>query len=170
VRIFEFDRDYRLVSISDARRSEFIGQGAWLLHDITRTRFNRDGAFAEHLSEAKWNSMLTPNILSVLFVSPDRMSVLDLYQYVTHLAENGQQTERYEIAMWKKVVYPFASLVMMALALPFAYMQLRSGTLGVKVFAGIMLGIFFHAEQPVLAPQAAELEPLLRGFSQLGIS
>ena len=33
---------------------------------------------------------------------------------------------------------------MMALALPFAYMQARAGMVGVKVFLGIMLGIFFH--------------------------
>ncbi len=144
MRIFEFDPDYRLVSVSDAKRAEFVGSGTWRLHDVTRTRFDAAGAAVDHLEEAQWNSMLTPSILSVLFIAPERMSALDLYRYVGHLAENGQQTERYEIALWKKLVYPFASLVMMALALPFAYMHLRSGTLGVKVFAGIMLGIFFH--------------------------
>jgi lipopolysaccharide export system permease protein len=46
--------------------------------------------------------------------------------------------------MWKKLVYPVAVLVMMALALPFAYIHTRSGSVGVKVFSGIMLGIFFH--------------------------
>ena len=46
--------------------------------------------------------------------------------------------------MWKKLFYSFATLVMMALALPFAYMHARSGMVGVKVFFGIMLGIFFH--------------------------
>jgi lipopolysaccharide export system permease protein len=46
--------------------------------------------------------------------------------------------------MWKKLVYPLASLVMMALALPFAYVHVRAGGVGVKVFSGIMLGIFFH--------------------------
>ena len=35
-------------------------------------------------------------------------------------------------------------LVMMALALPFAYIHVRAGGLGIKVFTGIMLGIFFH--------------------------
>jgi lipopolysaccharide export system permease protein len=144
VRIFEFDRDYRLVSISDARRGEFIGQGAWRLHDITQTMFGAAGVSSKRLPEAEWNSMLTPNILSVLFVSPERMSTVDLYQYVAHLSENAQQTERYEIALWKKITYPFAALVMMALALPFAYMHVRSGGLGVKVFAGIMLGVLFH--------------------------
>ncbi len=46
--------------------------------------------------------------------------------------------------MWKKLFYPLASLVMMALALPFAYVHVRAGGVGVKVFSGIMLGIGFH--------------------------
>jgi lipopolysaccharide export system permease protein len=144
IRIFEFDRDYRLVSIDEAKRGEFAGQGSWVLKDITRTRFSPAGTSVERLAEEQWKSVLTPNILSVLFVLPERMSAFDLYKYVRHLSENRQQTERYEIAMWKKIIYPFAALVMMALALPFAYIHVRSGGLGVKVFAGIMIGIFFH--------------------------
>jgi lipopolysaccharide export system permease protein len=35
-------------------------------------------------------------------------------------------------------------VVMMALALPFGYLQARAGGIGYKVFAGIMLGIGFH--------------------------
>jgi lipopolysaccharide export system permease protein len=144
VRIFEFDRDYRLVSISEAERGEFAGSGEWILRQITRTQFASSGTSIERLPQLGWKSVLTPDILSVLFVLPERMSVVNLYQYVRHLSENHQQTERYEIAMWKKIIYPFAALVMMALALPFAYIHVRSGGLGVKVFAGIMMGIFFH--------------------------
>jgi lipopolysaccharide export system permease protein len=144
VRIFEFDSDYRLVSMSVAERGEFTGQGNWTLRDITYTRFTGPSASIERLPRLEWKSALTPDILSVLFVAPDRMSVLNLYQYIQHLSENRQQTERYEIAMWKKIIYPFAALVMMALALPFAYIHVRSGGLGMKVFAGIMLGILFH--------------------------
>jgi lipopolysaccharide export system permease protein len=77
-------------------------------------------------------------------VSPDRMSALSLFSYIRHLQENRQATERYQIAFWKKVTYPLAVVVMMALALPFAYMQTRSGGIGYKVFGGIMLGVGFH--------------------------
>ncbi len=80
----------------------------------------------------------------MLLVDPDRMSILNLVQYVQHLRENQQQSNRYEIALWKKLVYPLAVIVMMALALPFAYLQARAGGIGYKVFAGIMLGIAFH--------------------------
>ena len=74
----------------------------------------------------------------------ERMSAWALHKYTEHLELNRQRTERYEIALWKKLFYPLATLVMMALALPFAYMHARAGMVGVKVFLGIMLGIFFH--------------------------
>lgn len=144
VRLYEFDDDYRLRSISSAERGEYAEANRWRLHDVVRTRFSRSGSGVERLREIEWRSMLTPDILSVLFVSPERMSAWNLFQYTRHLAGNRQKTERYEIAMWKKLIYPFAALVMMALALPFAYVHTRTGSVGIKVFSGIMLGIFFH--------------------------
>jgi len=144
IRIYEFDGDYRLVSISSAERGEYAKEGLWRMHKVVRTQFSGDGSSVQHLDQIAWPSVLTPEILSVLFVTPERMSAWNLYQYTQHLSENRQRTERYEIAMWKKLVYPFAVLVMMALALPFAYIHTRSGSVGAKVFSGIMLGIFFH--------------------------
>ena len=96
------------------------------------------------LPSVEWHSAVNPEMLDVLIVAPERMSVWKLYKYTEHLAGNRQKTERYEIAMWKKLFYPLAVLVMMALALPFAYIQARAGMVGIKVFSGIMLGTFFH--------------------------
>ena len=144
VRIFEFDDQYRLKSISIAQQGRYAGKSIWRLNEVTQTAFSASGSSVRQLAEFDWTSVLTPDILSVLFVLPERMSAWNLYQYTRHLAENRQKTERYEIAMWKKLVYPFASLVMMALALPFAYIHVRAGGIGVKVFSGIMLGVLFH--------------------------
>ena len=144
VRIYEFDPDHRLVSISFARRGEYLRTNLWKLTDIVQTRFTDSEASIVRTAETEWRSVLTPDILSVMFVVPERMSAWNLFQYTRHLADNQQKTERYEIALWKKLVYPFAVLVMMALALPFAYLHTRSGGVGVKVFSGIMIGILFH--------------------------
>jgi lipopolysaccharide export system permease protein len=144
IRVFEFDDQYRLKSISFAKEAKYLGKNVWRLHEIVNTIFTADGSSVQHLDEMDWNSVLTPDILAVMFIQPERMSAWNLYQYSRHLAENKQRAERYEIAMWKKLIYPFVSLVMMALALPFAYVHVRAGGVGVKVFSGIMLGIFFH--------------------------
>jgi lipopolysaccharide export system permease protein len=144
VKIYEFDSDYRLRTISHADRGEFKGGNTWRLSDVAQTRFDAAGTSVSRLAETEWHSVLTPDLLSVLLVQPEKMSAINLYQFTRHLAENRQQTERYEIAMWKKLLYPLAALVMMALALPFAYVHVRAGGMGVKVFSGIMLGVLFH--------------------------
>jgi len=144
MRIFEFDLNYKLTAISDVRRGEFSSKKQWELSDVVRTRFSLGGVQVERLQRMSWASVLTPDMLTVLFVLPERMSARTLYQYLKHLSGNQQKTERYEIAFWKKLLYPFAALVMMMLALPFAYMRTRAGGVGAKVFAGIMLGVLFH--------------------------
>ena len=144
LKIYEFDPGFRLRTISYAQRGEHIDENRWRLTDVAQTRFEADRAVVTNLSQAYWYSVLTPDILNVLLVVPEQMSAWNLYFYVEHLRENKQKTTRYEIALWSKLAYPFATLVMIMLALPFAYYQGRSGGVSGKVFAGIMLGLVFH--------------------------
>lgn len=144
VRIYEFDPKYRLVSISEAEKGLYLPPAKWRLTAVTQTQFAGERASTTRLASAEWESALNPDILSVLMVVPERMSTVNLYLYIRHLRENHQKTQRYEIALWKKMIYPLAALVMMALALPFAYMHSRMGAVSVKVFTGVMLGVAFH--------------------------
>ena len=144
VRIYEFDAAYRLRQVTAAERGEYAGEGKWRLVEVSQTLFGPGGPTVARSPEAEWRSAVSPDLLNVLIVAPERMSAWKLYKYLQHLAGNRQKTERYEIALWKKLFYPLATLVMMALALPFAYMHARTGMVGIKVFLGIMLGIFFH--------------------------
>jgi lipopolysaccharide export system permease protein len=144
VRIYEFDGSNALVSISEAETGVYVDGQGWALNKVSQTRFQGDHTQVANLPTLTWDSELTPNVLSVLMVVPERMSVGTLYSYIRHLTDNNQKTTRYEIALWKKLVYPFASLVMLGLALPFAYMQNRAGGVSLKVFSGIMIGVGFH--------------------------
>jgi lipopolysaccharide export system permease protein len=144
VRIYRFDKDYQLQSISEAADGEFLPPNKWRLSDIVQTVFAAGGVDVQRIAQMQWQSALNPEILAVLLVVPERMTIGNLYRYTQHLKENRQRTERYEIALWKKLVYPVAALVMMALALPFALRLHRFGGVSVRVFAGIMIGILFH--------------------------
>jgi lipopolysaccharide export system permease protein len=144
VRVYAFDEKYRLQSISEAEKGSYVPPDHWQLTNVVQTRFDGEATQVSRHPNLIWQSSLNPDILSVLLVVPERMSLVNLYQYIRHLSENQQKTQRYEIALWKKLVYPLATLVMMALALPFAYAHDRMGAVSLKVFAGVMLGIFFH--------------------------
>lgn len=144
IRIYQFDTEFRLQSITEAESGTYLGDQRWRLAKLVRTEFHADRAQVDRLEELTWSSALNPELVSVLLVNPDRMSLPTLYRYVTFLDNNQQKSTQYEIALWKKLIYPLASMVMMMLALPFAYMQDRMGSVSVRVFSGIMLGIGFH--------------------------
>ena len=158
LRVYEFDPQFRLRALLLAAQGRYTSDGQWLLTDVVETKLEPEATarltdtLETRLAQASrlkidqkiWNSGLDPSIVSVLLVQPERMSAIDLFHYVQHLRDNRQQVSRYEIALWKKIIYPFAALVMLALALPFGYLQTRSGGIALKVFSGIMLGVAFH--------------------------
>lgn len=151
IRIYEFDPNNSLRAINYAREGKYLKDDSWLLTDVEQTRFEASSTQVTHLPQAYWNSVLNPDMLSVLLVVPEQMSAWNLYFYVQHLRENKQKTSRFEIALWNKLIYPFATLVMMLMALPFAFLHTRMGGVSSKVFSGIMLGLTFHLLNRVFA-------------------
>lgn len=144
IRIYDFDEESKLRSVTDAVEGVFVPPASWRLNGVVRTVLHGEKSEVVKLPDTMWRSALNPDILSVLMVSPERMSLLHLSAYTKHLAENSQKTQRYDIAMWKKVVYPLAALVMVALALPFGYTHNRVSGVSLKIFSGVMIGVFFH--------------------------
>lgn len=155
VRIFEFNREMQMLAMITAEQASFLKDGQWQLRQVREMRFldaskqkendrQRPTVVNRELASSIMSSEITPDIMAVLVTNPKKMSALDLAAFSRHLAENNQRTESYEIALWTKVLYPFAVFVMMALALPFAYLQSRSGGLSLKIFIGIMIGVSFQ--------------------------
>jgi lipopolysaccharide export system permease protein len=93
------------------------------------------------------------------YCDPSAWAPLTLFQYIQHLQTNGQTAQKYEIQFWKKVFYPLSCLVMVVLALPFAYLHFRSGSVATYVFGGVMAGISFVLLNNVLSDLGA-----LRGW------
>jgi lipopolysaccharide export system permease protein len=154
IRMYEFNDSYHLLSIRSAVSGKFDETGVWILNDVIETRFKEtkqsdplNPVFsAQSLSHPMLTleSEVTPQILSVLLISPEKMSIMSLGRFISHLRDNKQDAHRHAIAFWKKVIYPFTIFVMLTLALPFAYLKVRAGSVGIKVFGGIMLGMSFQ--------------------------
>jgi lipopolysaccharide export system permease protein len=167
IRIFEFDSAGRVMSTTQAESGVFGVDDAWLLSKATRSEFGNPaeaagaGAGAGVNSSAnskpsitskierisletfRWPTEISYEMVSVALLKPERMATVDLWQYIRHLDANGQSAQRYEIEFWRKVFYPLSCLVMMVLALPFAYLHFRSGAVSTYVFIGVMVGISF---------------------------
>jgi len=163
VKLYDFDNSFRLRSLTLAKTANFMGDNTWQLNEVTENIFsnpalavagaqaNMANNFAQatsavdvkHYPTKELISEITPKILSVAGSDPERMSANELAVYTRHLQENKQGTERFKIAFWKKLFDPLAIFVLMALALPFAYLHTRSGGVSLKIFIGIMIGVSF---------------------------
>ena len=139
IKIFEFDAEHRLRSVRSAEFGNFMANQQWRLRKVVVTEFSDAGTTIMHSDDVAWRSALEPAMLNALQVDPDKLSLPSLYQYIHHLASNNQKSSRFEIALWIKLLYPIAVLVMMILALPFAYFQRRAGGVGFRIFIGIVL-------------------------------
>jgi lipopolysaccharide export system permease protein len=148
VRIFEFDADSRLVTRVAAKRAR-IGSGRWLLEEAQVTHWPAGGAGdatpvrEERSAQLSWPNALDAGVVAAAVLPVSTMSTVELWRYSQHLSSQEQAASRHAIQFWKKALYPLACLVMVALALPFAYLQARAGGISYKVFGGILLGISF---------------------------
>ena len=157
LQIFEFNNKGLVVSKMQAASASFGLDDSWQLHDVTRTEFNLPAdvitasnpvkqsadVVRKSMASFRWPTEITQEMVSVALLKPERMATLDLFNYIRHLDANGQSAQRYEIEFWKKVFYPLSCLVMVMLALPFAYLHFRSGGIAAYVFSGVMIGISF---------------------------
>jgi len=147
VRVFEFSPRGELLSQLRAERARFADADGWTLENVQRLRFGNDRPGSpmvqESLPSLRWNTAISAEMVSVALLKPQRMGTVDLFAYIRHLDANGQSAQRYSIEFWRKVFYPLSCIVMVILALPFAYLHFRSGTIATFVFVGVLLGISF---------------------------
>jgi len=157
IQIFEFDNKGLVVSKMQAAKGTFSEDDSWLLKGVSRIEFSLPASSAtavnttatlagvsrSMLNSFRWPTEISQEMVSVALLKPERMATIDLFNYIRHLDANGQTAQRYEIEFWKKVFYPLSCLVMVVLALPFAYLHFRSGGISGYVFVGVMIGISF---------------------------
>ncbi|MDP9045182.1 MAG: LPS export ABC transporter permease LptG [Pseudomonadota bacterium] len=171
IRIFEFDAEGRLLRGIKAAAAQIETDQSWTLKDVTVTRWVDTGdpttaeAREEHLAALPFQTHLSAAAVAAADSSISTMSTIELARYIGHLSENEQAAQSYQIQFWKRALYPFACVVMIGLALPFAYMHARAGGVSLKAFGGIMLGISF-----VLLNNVAGYLGLLRNWTPWMVS
>lgn len=147
VRVFDFDAQGFLTQLNKAESASFA-DGAWQLAQVESNRFTIENGQPSHVQRSQsaaetLQTDIVPSMVAAVLLKPDRMSTLELYQYIRHLKRNKQSADMYEIRFWRKLFYPLSCLVMIVLALPFAYLHFRSGIITTAMFAGIIVGISF---------------------------
>jgi len=141
--IYEFDPEQRLKVVTRAVEARYE-DGQWLLHDVSQSEFADNRVLVRHHEQLARASTLTPELLGIVALKPENMSIRDISQFMGYLEENGLDTRQYRYAFWGRFVTPVAALVMLFISVPFVFGSLRSVSAGQRVFIGMLVGFGFY--------------------------
>lgn len=162
VTAYDFDEQgwLRRAVFADSGRYQ-TGQG-WSLSDVVVSEFTDDIVVRDEQPALMLPSNVTPRILALENVAPSQLALGDLIEYMAFLKSQGEATADFELASWRKFTQPVAVAALVLVAVSFVFGPLRDGTLGFRIFAGVMVGILFRLSQDLLGPAS-----LVFGFPPL---
>jgi len=153
VSLFEFSDRRAMEKATFAARAIYQGDH-WLLQNVRTTHFGDVATEREARRQVRWDTGLSPQVLSVLIVKPENLSVTGLFTYASYLDEQELNAANYWLAFWKKVLMPVGTAVMVLVAISFIFGPLRSVTMGFRVFTGLIVGLLFKYMQDLLGPMS----------------
>lgn len=175
VTVYELDNSRQLVRSSFAAQANYVGEddaGYWRLSDVQETRFTATRLYAQRHDSLDWRIDMSPSLLSVLLVRPDRQSISGLYQFARYFEGEGLDSSSYDLAFWKKLLQPLATLGLVLLAVSFIFGPLREVTMGSRVFVGIAIALVFTIIQRTLGPATVlyGISPLAAVLAPIALS
>lgn len=142
--IFSYLENTQLKKRTVAEYADYdINNKDWLLHNVTTYLYIGNRIIINHYPTLTWRSSIDPSYFKILVASPDDMPAFSLISYIKHLRHNHESTNRHEIAMWNKLLYPISCISMALIAIGFIPNNGRNINLSTKLFAGILIGIAF---------------------------
>lgn len=166
---YQFD-GHRLLESRFAKRAIFQGDH-WVLQNVQRSKIEADKVTVTQHTTLRWDTELTPDVVNVMVVEPEALSILGLKTYTGYLKQQGLEAKKHLLAFWKKVFQPLATVVMVLVALSCIFGPLRSVTMGYRVFSGVVLGLLFKYTEDFLGPACIVFgfEPIYASLAPIAI-
>ncbi|WP_439135498.1 LPS export ABC transporter permease LptG [Pseudomaricurvus sp.] len=158
---YQFDADGKLIASSFADTAMFR-KDHWVEEDGQESLISDEGVETHTYHSRRWSTSLSPELLNVLVLEPDALSIQNLYSYSSYLEQQGIDNNQYQLAFWKKLLQPLATASLVLIAVSFIFGPLREVTMGYRIFTGVIVGIVFRMSQDLLGPSS-----LVFGFPPL---
>lgn len=166
ISIYELDDQNRLRQNMHAEKATFLKDQQWKLEGIRQSRISTEQMAASTQKEQIWKSSIAPDLLEVVVVSPDNMSLYDLAMYINFLKENHQKSHSFELAFWGRVVNPLVTFVMLLVSAPFVIGVKRGVSVGGRMMIGVIIGMGFNIFDKIVGHMGLiyDLNPPLMAF------
>jgi lipopolysaccharide export system permease protein len=144
ISIYELDDQRHLRYSTHAEKAAFQGNQQWKLEQIKQSDISMQQMTASHENEQTWQSTVAPDLLEIVVVSPNNLSMYDLAMYIDFLKDNHQKSHEFELAFWGRVVNPLVVFVMLLVSAPFVIGVKRGINVGGRMMIGVVIGMGFN--------------------------
>ncbi|MGI9228515.1 MAG: LptF/LptG family permease, partial [Gammaproteobacteria bacterium] len=120
-----------------ADEARIVNDNLWQLSGVTRKTFDYLQTDTEVIPQMDWEPFLKPEQITTLTLPVSSLSPLDLYQYIHYLKDTGQQSDAYELALWRKLGRGLITIAMVLLSVPFVFGSIRAGLANKLVLAAL---------------------------------
>jgi len=150
---YQFDDQQNLQEASFSSRATYnAADQFWVEENVSITRFDENKTIAEKQVTRRWDSELSPEILTVNILPASSLPIRTLDNHIGFLRQQNADTAVYELAYWRKVLQPLVVLGLVLIAISFVFGPLRDSTMGFRIFVGVLVGIGFKILQDLLGP------------------
>ena len=170
VTLLTFDDDHRLVRSLIAERGTYA-DNYWMLEQVSSTHLEDGATSVQQETLWRWDTDITPDLLTLDVVEPETLPILQLWPYARYLQRQGMVFVDIELAFWRKLLQPLATLALVLVAMSFIFGPLREGTMAARIFVGIIVGVVFRISQDFFGPASLifGFDPLLAALSPIAV-
>ncbi len=142
INIYAYDEQHNLVQTLSSPFAEYENDH-WKLYDVIERSIFTDRIEEKFVATVHWKSLLNPEVVDVVSISPDNLSIIKLRSYIDYLKSNKLDSEEYELTFWSKLIAPITIAAMIVLAIPFVFGSLRNVGAGQRILVGFLIGLGF---------------------------
>ncbi len=156
---------WALASQTFVRRAVF-GADGWIGEQGWRQDFKTDPPTWTNIARGPLPGMESPAYFTTAPPDAELMSVSELQAYIAELEPSGFNTTPLKVELHRKLAFPFVTLVMTLLAVPFGVSAGRHGALyGIGLGIVIALSYWILISAFVAIGKAGLLTPVLAGWA-----
>ncbi len=149
IEIYDFGDDGALQTYIHADGAEIEPNGSWLLTGVQHTQIISSQFVTDQLPTLPWNSFVSARQVQLLTLPPETMPPIALYEYIRQFRQLHQQAVRYQQQFWTMVSIPLSMIAMVLIAAPFVFGSQRSGSAGLQLLIGTIVGIAFQLSEQI---------------------
>ncbi len=142
--IYQMNELNRLERVSQVKQARFMGNERWRMQGIKQTEISTQQIFSSSKEQMDWETLIDPDLLSVVVVKSENMSLYGLFMYIDFLQKNNQKSQTYELAFWSRLINPLVTFVMLMVSIPFVVGASRGVGTGGRMMIGIIIGMTFN--------------------------